>query len=63
MKKHNKDFKKLMKLSADLFDAWVALPDYIKHSHDNTEMTRDIHDIQNRILACESLYNQNQKLE
>lgn len=41
--------KRILNMSADLFNAIVALP--VLHALDVAETVRDIHDIQNRIMA------------
>lgn len=41
--------KRILALTAELWNALVALP--APHGFDNAEHMRDIHDIQNRLLA------------
>lgn len=41
--------RQVLDLTAELWNAFAALPD--KHPSDAAEMQRDIHDIQNRIMA------------
>jgi hypothetical protein len=46
------ELSKVLNLSADLWNAFIALDNnFEKHQSDNIEMTRDIHDIQNRIYS------------
>lgn len=41
--------KRVLALTAELWNALIALP--APHGHDNAEHMRDIHDIQNRLMA------------
>jgi len=41
--------KAILGMTAELWNALIELP--APHGHDNAEHMRDIHDIQNRILA------------
>jgi hypothetical protein len=44
-----KEEKEVLELATKLWNALVALP--VMHHDDNAEHMRDIHDIQNRVLA------------
>jgi hypothetical protein len=41
--------RKVLDMTAELWDELIKLP--APHGHDNPEHMRDIHDIQNRVLA------------
>lgn len=41
--------KEILDMTAKLWNAMLALPD--KHPHESEEHMRDIHNIQNRVLA------------
>jgi len=51
MDEAEKKIEKIIEMTADLWNAWMDLPDIIKHQSDNKEMAVDIHHIQNRIMA------------
>lgn len=49
MNRNQEIAKELLIITANLFNKFLELEDV--HPNDNAEMARDIHDIQNRILA------------
>ena len=59
--------KRLLQMTADLWNAFLDLPD--RHPSDAEETQRDIHNIQNRIMArcavrsCPDLFRQRSNRE
>lgn len=48
-----------IQLTADLHNQFSSIDNKFKHKNDMAEMTRDIHDIQNRLMAILYLNNKN----